>query len=433
MKIDKTQILLENKDIFIAALNEFSKNSYSESSINEIIKNSKVNKGSFYYRFSNKEELFIAMMDYIIVIQIDLFNNRKINLAALNDLNEIIYELFFNMYLLFKEDNRYFQIISNHLKNKESLSIIENNCVSPIKTRFFLKIGEFKANLNYEYIIVLLESLYHNFPIIMFESENFKLDLKNFVDFIISSNNNHNITLRNNFVRLETTHFNDQVNFLLSENSVNFIYSGFYSLTSAYDNFPLNKKSLAKSLGILMFTYKNVINKLIKTNLKNPSYFNVFKKESILNLARKNYRFEKLLITLAYLIAKEEQNIVVDGILDTFSQEEKEVFFMDILPILSKTSKILVNNVAFKISYPIKKIYYFDLSGKLEVIEKSALTRILNKYIRVILIKNDDEQVLYLEKNQLSKLNEMDLKDIKDISLVNEIKYIDLINREVDQ
>lgn len=137
MKIDKTQILLENKDIFIAALNEFSKNSYSESSINEIIKNSKVNKGSFYYRFSNKEELFIAMMDYIIVIQIDLFNNRKINLAALNDLNEIIYELFFNMYLLFKEDNRYFQIISNHLKNKESLSIIENNCVSPIKTRFF--------------------------------------------------------------------------------------------------------------------------------------------------------------------------------------------------------------------------------------------------------------------------------------------------------
>jgi hypothetical protein len=27
----------------------------------------------------------------------------------------------------------------------------------------------------------------------------------------------------------------------------------------------------------------------------------------------------------------------------------------------------------------------------------------------------------------------MDLKDIKDISLVNEIKYIDLINREVDQ
>ena len=433
MKNDKTQILLENKDIFIAALNEFSKNSYSESSINEIIKNSKVNKGSFYYRFSNKEEVFIAMMDYIIVEQIDLFNNRKINLTALTNLNEIVYELFYNMYLLYKNDKRYFQIISNHLKNKDSLSIIKNNCVVPLKTRFFIKISEFKSNSNYEYIMVLLESLYHNFPVMMFEGESFTSDLKNFVDFIISTNNAHNITLKDNFVRLDTTDFNDQVNFLLSEETVNYIYSGFYSLTSAYDNFPLYKKSLSKSLGILIFTYNNVIDKLIKTNLKNPYYFMVFKKESILNLAKNNYRFEKLLITLAYLIAKEEQNIVIDGILDSFSQEEKEVFYMDILPILSKTSKILVNNATFKISYPIKKIYYFDLAGKLEVIEKSTLTGMLNKYIRIILIKNDDEQVVYLEKNQLSELYNIDLKDIKDISLVNEIKYVDLINREVDQ
>ena len=432
MKIDKTQILLENKDIFIAALNEFSKNSYTESSINEIIKNSKVNKGSFYYRFSNKEEIFIAMMDYIIVEQIDLFNNRKINLTVLTSLNEIVYELFYNLYLLYKKDYRYFQVISSHLKNKDSLPLIENNCVSPLKIRFFSKISEFKDNINYEYIIFLLESLYHNFPVMMFENINFELDLKDFVDFVISSNKNQKIILKNNFIRLDNRDFNDQVNFLLSEDSINYIYSGFYSLTSAYDNFPLNKKSLSKSLGIFIFTYNNIINKLIKTNLKNPHYFNVFKKESILDLAKKNYRFQKLLITLAYLIAKEEQNIVIDGILDTFSQEEKEVFFMDILPILSKTSKILVNNVSFKISYPIKRIYYFDLAGKLEVIEKNALTEIFNKYIRVITIKDDFEQVVYLEKNQLNKLSDIDLKKVKDISLINEIKYIDLINREVN-
>ncbi len=50
---------LKNREALIeASLNEFSEVPYDQASLNRIIKNAKVSKGSFYYHFKNKEDLY---------------------------------------------------------------------------------------------------------------------------------------------------------------------------------------------------------------------------------------------------------------------------------------------------------------------------------------------------------------------------------------
>ena len=67
MSKDKTQVLLNNPEVYEETLNEFSSKSYDLASVNEIIKKSKYNKGSFYYRFKDKFELYISLLDYVFV------------------------------------------------------------------------------------------------------------------------------------------------------------------------------------------------------------------------------------------------------------------------------------------------------------------------------------------------------------------------------
>ena len=46
------------KALMKESLNEFCENNYENASLNRIIKNAKVSKGSFYYHFKNKEDLY---------------------------------------------------------------------------------------------------------------------------------------------------------------------------------------------------------------------------------------------------------------------------------------------------------------------------------------------------------------------------------------
>ena len=45
-----------------AALHEFSENSFEDASLNSIIKNSGISKGTFYYHFKNKEDIYFFLL-----------------------------------------------------------------------------------------------------------------------------------------------------------------------------------------------------------------------------------------------------------------------------------------------------------------------------------------------------------------------------------
>ena len=73
----------ENKKqrLIKAAIEEFSRVSFSEASINNIINNAKISRGSFYMYFENKDDLF----KYILNFHKQKFNELiKINLKRNN-------------------------------------------------------------------------------------------------------------------------------------------------------------------------------------------------------------------------------------------------------------------------------------------------------------------------------------------------------------
>jgi TetR/AcrR family transcriptional regulator len=55
----------KQKKIFSAAIQEFSQRRFSEASINQIIKNAQISRGSFYQYFSDKEDLYLYMLTEI--------------------------------------------------------------------------------------------------------------------------------------------------------------------------------------------------------------------------------------------------------------------------------------------------------------------------------------------------------------------------------
>lgn len=66
-----------------SALLEFGKNGYEEASLNNILKASDISKGTFYYHFKNKEELYFYLFDILFHKKLKFFRDN---------LDEKIYE-----------------------------------------------------------------------------------------------------------------------------------------------------------------------------------------------------------------------------------------------------------------------------------------------------------------------------------------------------
>jgi len=65
--------LLRYHQLREAAIDEFSMKKYEDASLNDILKNSGMSKGSLYYHFGDKFGLYLAMMDIIIKKKLSYF------------------------------------------------------------------------------------------------------------------------------------------------------------------------------------------------------------------------------------------------------------------------------------------------------------------------------------------------------------------------
>jgi len=60
-----------------SALKEFSKKSFNEASLNTILKDANMSKGSFYHNFEDKNCLYYAIVDYFVKLKEDIFYELK--------------------------------------------------------------------------------------------------------------------------------------------------------------------------------------------------------------------------------------------------------------------------------------------------------------------------------------------------------------------
>ncbi len=80
-----------NTALFEAALSEFAAHSYKDASLNEILKSAGMNKGSFYYRFQDKLELYLSLLLKIGEEKATLFQEYEIqakNLGFFEDFRQ---------------------------------------------------------------------------------------------------------------------------------------------------------------------------------------------------------------------------------------------------------------------------------------------------------------------------------------------------------
>jgi len=183
----KRETFEKEEELLKAALEEFSTNSYEEASLNKIIKNAGISKGTFYYHFKDKQDLYIYLLEQSVKAKWDFINAR---MKVFDDLitDGDIFETFklqariglefaktypkYHMLgkMFSKEKGNEIYEIAKDILGRESDNVLESMISRAIEK------GEFRKDLPEEFIFKIIRFLFMNFDEIFNVDENVKLD-----------------------------------------------------------------------------------------------------------------------------------------------------------------------------------------------------------------------------------------------------------------
>ena len=139
--------------LYEATLTEFAERSFREASLNEILKAAGMNKGSFYYRFSDKMELYLSLIYRVAMEKMRLFETSGVSRTS-----EGFFDEFRNMAILgltlTKKDARFAafsrRILEESPEVRERITACFGNMSGTILTDMVERAkrsGEFRADL----------------------------------------------------------------------------------------------------------------------------------------------------------------------------------------------------------------------------------------------------------------------------------------------
>ncbi|MDM8533133.1 TetR/AcrR family transcriptional regulator [Clostridiaceae bacterium HSG29] len=158
------------------SINEFSIYSYENSSINRIVENCKISKGSFYQYFENKEDLY----RYIISLSVEK-KMKYVNAALISEIDngfiKIIKEIFKSGLKFAYENEKLASIGVLLMKNNNSeiyrkvIGQNKNMAIDFYKKLIEIEIenGEIKPDINVEFTSYLINSMMINLSEYFFE------------------------------------------------------------------------------------------------------------------------------------------------------------------------------------------------------------------------------------------------------------------------
>lgn len=153
----------KQQKIIDASKKEFSNNLYQDVSLNQIIKNSNISRGSFYMYFTDKEDLYFYLLNEYKA------NFEKVIIKTLNDNNGEIFSAFENLFTLLsnniiKNNNSNFikkvflnmnYLIANELLRKRPNKTLEEYLLKHINKDYLVIKNECDI-LNLLHIIIML-------------------------------------------------------------------------------------------------------------------------------------------------------------------------------------------------------------------------------------------------------------------------------------
>ncbi|BBB49517.1 TetR/AcrR family transcriptional regulator [Pelolinea submarina] len=195
------EIDFEKKEELIkAALDEFTEKNFSEASLNTIIKKAGISKGSFYYHFENKEDLYLYLLNHAFnakwefirargdhnpatLEKDDLFAKIKIQ-ARLGAEFAAAYPQYYQLAMKFSSEKGHeiYDTALDMLGNK-SENIFDEMVEAAIRN------GNIKDHFSRDFVVKILRYLINHFNEIFDHQEGIGLDelladLDNFVDFL---------------------------------------------------------------------------------------------------------------------------------------------------------------------------------------------------------------------------------------------------------
>lgn len=188
--LDKTYFLKSNPSLYSATLYEFSSKPFQFASLNEIIKSSNFNKGSFYYRFDDKFDLYQALLSDVIIKQfdyIDRLNSISIDQGTLKSYISILFQ---SQYDLYQENVLFISLIENFGKESEDIKKdIQSNIGSTVIDIFCKNLNKYLSDIflsseKINIFINLVKFTYYNLPTIL-ESSFTKESVDLLIDILI--------------------------------------------------------------------------------------------------------------------------------------------------------------------------------------------------------------------------------------------------------
>lgn len=155
----------ESPALYDAALTAFAEHSFRDASLNDILKAADMNKGSFYYRFRDKMELYLSLLYRVGVEKLQLFEEYGVSRTTGG-----FFEEFRNMahigLLLAKKDPRFMpfsrRILQEDPATRERVIASFGPMRSPILTDMVERAkasGEFRESLPTDTAVFVIETL----------------------------------------------------------------------------------------------------------------------------------------------------------------------------------------------------------------------------------------------------------------------------------
>jgi len=339
VKKDKTYLLKQNIDLFNATLDEFSNNSYQTASTNRIIMNSDYNKGSFYYRFKTKEDIYFALIDDLYTTQLTIYNSKNIRLRNLNNTQDIIELIFNNTKDLYNNDKRYFKLLRK-VNSEDSIlkTYIRTSCIQSLFERITMRIQDiYKA----DDIDLLIDTLF-NLALNHFnysDSLNYNSNLTRIIDFLVKDKVTYNMEEVNEF-KLEI--FKSRTNFIVSKPS-SLVFDSKFRLSLQISDKQATIMKIKDKLKIKQVTLTNVINAGIKKNLIDLSYLLSLQ---ALDFSDTSYHklsyIQKIILILVYNTFIGQNYQVLDNLLSNVGYKDLQLLFIQLLPKIAKISTIVI-------------------------------------------------------------------------------------------
>jgi AcrR family transcriptional regulator len=430
---DRTYLLRQNEQLFIATLEEFSSKCYDLASTNEIIKKSDYNKGSFYYRFKMKDDIYFALIDFVYTTQVALFNDQNLKLSNLNTLEDVIRCMFEQLRQLYVIDKRYIALLNTiYRESKEFNDYIKQNCVESQLERFLMRLEiilrKTMSQDETETFLDLVTFAYHN-PNINFEN-NYNVYVDSLIKFLVDGyKESEVVTNKSNFSLDE---LKDNLTIILAkygtlsvDKAENHLFISSY-ITNEHEVL----KEIKTKLKIQKVTLGNIIR--AGTLLAEREF------DHLLDLLGLDYseisfnsltNLQKNILYLTYAVLEKIEIIILDYQLKFIYQNDTKILLKSILPILSKTSKIvLLEEVIDLIPSIYKNTYYIDNSGKMKKVQSYDIPIDFSKDIVIDYYDEDGNlKTEFYARNNPLILDYLKKHKVIDINTFTRISIDDLI------